>query len=103
MKKLVAAIAMAGLIAHAYAETPSTPPPGRQNTPAAEQATADQHKDDGMIPGAGAAGAAEGNLTPVYVGATVAGAAVIVGALTGGGSHDGSSGTGGTSGTTGTR
>ena len=102
MKKLVAAIVMAGLISHAYAETPANPPLGQQAAPAAEQTAPGQQKDAGMLPGAAAASAAEGNLTPVYVGATVAGAAVIVGALTGGGSHDGSSGTGGTTGTTGT-
>lgn len=101
MKKLVAAIVMAGLITHAYAETPATPQPGHQPAPT-EQAASDQRKGAATLPGAGAAGAAEGSLTPVYVGATVAGAAVIVGALTGGGGHDGSSGTGGTTGTTGT-
>ncbi|WP_130620457.1 hypothetical protein [Dyella amyloliquefaciens] len=102
MKKLVAAIVMAGLIAHAYAETPTAAAQGQAKAPAAEQASSDQQKQDGIIPGAGAAGAAEGNLTPVYVGAAVAGVAVVAGALSGGGSHDGTSGTGGTTGTTGT-
>lgn len=102
MKKLVAAIVMAGLIAHAYAETPATPPLGQPSGPSTEQTAHNQQKDAGALPGAGAASAAEGHLTPVYVGAAVAGVAVIAGALSGGGSHDGSSGTGGTTGTTGT-
>jgi hypothetical protein len=67
-----------------------------------EQASADQRKDVAIIPGADAGAAAEGNLTPVYIGASVAGAAVIAGALTGGGHRDGTGGTGGTTGTTGT-
>ena len=102
MKKLFAALAMAGLIAHAQAETLPTPPAGHQAATTAEQDTPDQRKDAAIIPGASAGGAAEGNLTPVYVGASVAGAAVIAGALTGGGSRDGTGGTGGTTGTTGT-
>jgi len=65
----------------------------------------------GILPGGAAAGEAVGNLTPLYVGAGAVGAAVIAGALSGGGDghHDasnpgggGSSGTGGTTGTTGT-
>ncbi len=102
MKKPVAAIVLTGLIAHAYAQTPPAPPSGQQTAPASGEASSDARTDIGVIPGARAAGAAEGQLTPVYVGASVVGAAVIVGALTGGGSHDGTGGTSGTSGTTGT-
>ncbi|RAO75155.1 hypothetical protein [Dyella jiangningensis] len=102
MKKLFAAMAMAGLIAHAQAETPPTPPGGHHAATAAGEETPDQRKDAAVIPGATAGSAAEGNLTPAYIGASVAGAAVIVGALTGGGSRDGTGGTGGTTGTTGT-
>jgi len=102
MKKLFAAMTMAGLIAHAQAETLPAPPSAYQAAPATEQASSDQRKDAAIIPGANADAAAEGHLTPVYIGASVAGAAVIAGALTGGGSRDGTGGTGGTTGTTGT-
>jgi len=55
------------------------------------------------IPGAGAAGvAANGNLTPLYVGASAVGVAVVAAALNDGGSHNGTQGTTGTTGTTGT-
>jgi hypothetical protein len=102
MKKLFAAMAMAGLIAHVQAETPPAPPSSHRSAQVDEQASADQRKDAAIIPGADAGAAAEGNLTPVYIGASVAGAAVIAGALTGGGHRDGTGGTGGTTGTTGT-
>jgi hypothetical protein len=97
MKKLLAAIAMAGLIAHVHAQSePAATPPAPASASTSGGAI--------VIPGAHAATAAgEGNLTPLYVGASVVGVAVIAGALNSGGNpHDGTSGTGGTTGTTGT-
>lgn len=99
MRKIIAAIVMTGLVGHAFAQT----------QPQDDQ---DQNrKGAAVMPGAAdASEAAAGNLTPLYIGAGVLGAAVIAGAMSGGDGHcdhvpatgGGSGGTGGTGGTTGT-
>lgn len=118
---------MASLVGHTFAQSQ----PQADQDQSKEQATAvpcipgarshqDSQKSENysrrsggsiVMPCAGATGAsaaAVGNLTPLYVGAGVIGAAVAAGALNGGGDghHDpaggNGGGTGGTSGTTGT-
>jgi hypothetical protein len=93
MRKFIAAIILTGLVGHAFAQT----------QPAVEQS----HNNKAYVApdAAHATEASVGNLTPLYVGAGVVGAAVIASAINGGGDgrHDPAGGGGGTSGTTGTK
>ncbi|KLD65857.1 hypothetical protein [Dyella japonica] len=106
MRKFIVAIVLTTLVAHAYAQSQ---PQGGQDRNGNTTARVPCLTDESGAHCAGAATASEaatGNLTPLYVGAGVIGAAVIAGALNGGGDghHDPASGSGGggTSGTTGT-
>jgi|GEM_PF-1820329 len=130
MRKIIAAIVMTGLVGHAFAQNqPQADQDQNKKGAAAVPCTAggagsrqddqQQNNEDDrrrggavLMPCEGAAGAsaaAVGNLTPLYIGAGVVGAAVIAGAMSGDGhSHNdrppagGGGGTGGTGGTTGT-
>jgi hypothetical protein len=124
MRKFIAAIVMTGLVGHAFAQSQPLADQNQNTNGAAavpciatggnstqdDQPTGDNdRRRDGaaLLPCSGAAGAAAaaaGNLSPLYVGASVVGVAVIAGALSGGGDshHSSTSGTGGTTGTTGT-
>ena len=108
MRKFIAAIVLTAAVGHVYAQ--SQPQAGHDqngNTSARVPCLTDGSGTH-CAGAADASEAATGNLAPLYVGAGVIGAAVIAGALNGGGDghHDPASGsgggTGGTTGTTGT-
>lgn len=126
MRKLFAAVFLAGLVGHAAAQT-STDSQNRAapayvpcagaaaDSRSQDENGKDENRKDGEVitpcGAAAASGAATGNLAPLYVGASVVATAVIAGAIGGGGnghndhtpaSGGGTGGTGGTTGTTGT-
>lgn len=109
MRKFIAALVLTGLVGQAFAQSqPQAVQERRGNTTAQVPCLTDGSGNAAVhcAGAADAAGAASGNLTPLYVGAGVIGAAVVAGAFNGGGDghHDPASGSGGggTSGTTGT-
>jgi len=104
MRTFVTAIVLTALVGHAYAQSqPQVGHDQNANTTARLPCLTDGNGTH-CAGAADASEAATGNLTPLYVGAGVIGAAVIAGALNGGGDghHDPASGSGGTGGTTGT-
>lgn len=79
MKKLLLGIALAGVMLHAQAQTnPPAPSSERYLTPRG-----------GLVANGAPAASdeAQGNLTPLYVGAGVVAGAILIAVLDGGGSH----------------
>ncbi len=119
MKRAIAVVGMMLAMGHAWAQSePSASRDDRTSAVAVDcvsggksaeskEGDSSDRRDGAVVAPCGAkaaSAAADGTLTPVYIGAAVAAAATIAGALSGDGSHhnDGPGGTGGTTGTTGT-